>query len=374
MAIRVALITPPLDASGGVGRMMSYVVGSLPGKDIEITLLDTRGHSPHPALSIFPLQLAWLRLIFLGVGRRVDVAHINMSSHGSTMRKTAMLWTCRACSIPTVLHLHSGYYPEFYTKARGHLKAFLRRTFATADLVIVLGSVWRDFVCNQLGVSPNKVIVLPNGAPGPALVRAPQSRERAPLRMLFLGRLCKPKGVPELLAALASTDVRGKRWTARLVGDGDLAAHRAEAERLGIADRVEFLDWVDAERAQQLLAESHLLLLPSHAEGMPMSLIEAFAHGLPAIATPVGAIPDFLEHGSNGLLVTPGDPTQLADAILTILRDEPLRLRLAANARRTWEQKLDIASYTRTLVSHWRHLSASDSKGSPPPSRSHGHP
>jgi glycosyltransferase involved in cell wall biosynthesis len=338
--------------------MMSYIVPSMPSENVEIRLLDTRGRSPKPAMSIFPLVRSWLQLVFLALARKIDVAHINMSSHGSTVRKTAMLWTCRLLRIPTVLHLHSGFYPDFLARSPTIVKALLRRTFSTADVVIVLGSVWQDFVHSELKVPTERIAVLPNGSPGPTSLGAPLARNGAPLKMLFLGRMGRRKGVPEILKALASAHLRDKLWTARLVGDGDLATYRSQAESLGISDRVIFSEWVDTARTQQLLAESDLLLLPSRNEGLPMSVIEAFAYGLSVVSTPVGAIPDILEDGVNGLLVQPGDSAQLADAILTILQDEPLRLRLAESARRTWEEQLDIATYAPKLALCWHRLSA----------------
>lgn len=89
-----------------------------------------------------------------------------------------------------------------------------------------------------------------------------------------------------------------------------------------------------------------------------MSVIEAFAHGVPVVSTPVGAIPDIVTHGVNGFLVQPGNSGQLADALLKVLESEPQRLRLAQNARRTWEAHLDIASYSRELASCWHRVSA----------------
>jgi len=358
MATRVALITPPLDSSGGIGRLMSYVVTAMSADDITIRLLDPRGRSLRPILSVFPLARAWLELVRLVLTRRVDVAHINMSSHGSSIRKPVMLWTCRLFRVPVILHLHASEYPEFFDALPQLAKAFLRRTFSNADAVLVLGLRWQDYVCRELRVPAQKVTVLLNAAPGPDVIRAPQARGSDPLRMLFLGRLGKRKGVPEILQALADSRVRHESWIAVLAGDGDIALYRAEAERLGIDDRVTFSGWVDANDAQQLLIESDLLLLPSHAEGLPMSVIEAFAHGVPVVGTPVGAIPDILENGVNGLLVQSDDSVQLAEAILTLLHDEPQRLRLAENARRTWEERLDIASYVRELALFWHHVSA----------------
>jgi glycosyltransferase involved in cell wall biosynthesis len=357
MALRVALITPPLDSSGGIGRLMSYVLGSLPDDRIAVRLLDPRGRSRRPALSIFPLARAWLALLLLGLARRVDVAHINLSSHGSSIRKPVMLWTCRLLRIPAILHLHASEYERFYATLPRPVKALLRRTFASADAVLVLGEHYRRYVCEELGVPPRKVRTLLNGCPGPRTAGDPAPRGSDPLRILFLGRLGTRKGVPQALAALADARISRERWVAALAGDGEVALYRDQARSLGIDDRVSFPGWVDAGQASRLLRESHLLLLPSHAEGLPMSVIEAFAHGVPVVSTPVGAISDIVEHDVNGLLVPPGDSAALTEALLRLLGDEPLRLRLAANARRAWEKRLSIAAYTRELTSCWQALS-----------------
>jgi glycosyltransferase involved in cell wall biosynthesis len=357
-ATRVALITPPLDSSGGIGRLMSYVVSSIPADDIDIRVLDPRGPSQRPVLSIAPLMRAWLELVILGVAGRVDVAHINMSSGGSSLRKPVMLWTCRLFRVPVVLHLHASEYPEFFASMPRAAKALLRRTFSRADIVLVLGVRWQQYVCRELRVPAAKVSVLLNASPGPDLAPTLHPRNGDPLRVLFLGRLGKRKGVPEILQALADVRVRERAWTAVLAGDGDIAHYRLEARRLGLDDRVIFRAWLDAEEVSRLLADSHVLLLPSRAEGLPMAMVEAFAHAVPVVGTPVGAMPDVLEGGINGLIVRAGDSGQLADALLTLLDDEELRLRLARNARRTWEERLDIVAYTRSLAMCWRGVSA----------------
>lgn len=353
MAKRVALITPPLDSSGGIGRLMSYVLADVPREDVAVRLLDPRGHNRRPILSIFPLARAWAVFVLLALTRRVDLAHINVSSHGSSIRKSVMSWTCRLLGVPVVLHLHASEYQRFFAKLPQPAKALLRRTFAGADTVIVLGEHYREYVCRELEVPAGNVTVLLNGCPGPATPPSIQARERGPLRIAFLGRLGARKGVPDALTALADPRLRGEQWHASFAGDGDVERYRRQAHGLGIGDRVSFRGWMDTEQATRLLRESHLLLLPSHAEGLPMSVIEAFAHGVPVLSTPVGSIPDIVRDEVNGLLVAPGDTDGLAQALLSLLADEPLRLRLARNARRTWEERLSIASYTRELLGCW---------------------
>jgi glycosyltransferase involved in cell wall biosynthesis len=364
MATRVALITPPLDASGGIGRLMSYVAAASESDEVTIRLLDTRGRSVHPVLSIFPLLRAWLALLWLGLTRRVDVAHINVSSHGSSVRKPVMLWTCRLLRIPAILHLHASEYQEFFAGLPSPAKLLLRRTFAAADAVLVLGRSYREYVCGELAVPAEKVTVLLNGSPGPDAAPKLHARGSGPLRILFLGRLGNRKGVPELLRALADSRVRAAAWSATLAGDGEIEQYRSQVAALGLEERVSFPGWVDADRTRRLLLESHLLVLPSRAEGLPMSVIEAFAYAVPVVSTSVGAIADIVEHDVNGIIVPAGDSIALADAILTLLNDEPLRLRLARSARRTWEERLNISSYAQDLTSCWQ-LAATNALGEP---------
>src|SRR5438046_966010 len=137
--LRLALITPPLDASGGIGRLTGHVVADLASADVEITLLDPRGRSERPLLSILPLAQACARLLFLGARRRIDVAHVNIAARGSSVRKPVIVWTCRLARIPVVLHLHGGRYEEFFQRLPRPAKAFLRATFRRAHTVIVLG-------------------------------------------------------------------------------------------------------------------------------------------------------------------------------------------------------------------------------------------
>src|SRR5206468_805374 len=96
---------------------------------------------------------------------------------------------------------------------------------------------------------------------------------------------------------------------------------------LGLADRVDVTGWVGAAETDALLAGAHLLLLPSREEGLPMSVLEAIARGIPVVTTPVGAIPDVVQDGVQGLVVEPGDSGALAAAIAELLADEPRRRR-----------------------------------------------
>jgi glycosyltransferase involved in cell wall biosynthesis len=354
--LRVVVASPPLDASGGIGRVMSYALATIRPADAVVRVLDSRGHMPNPAYSLFPLLRVCVTLISLRLAHAVDVAHVNLSSHGSTLRKGAVVAVCRLAGIPVVLHLHACSYPEFFERLSMPAQQAVRRIFSSAASVVVLSNSWRRYVCDTLHVSPERVTVLPNAAPGALGTKPVQRLATEPARLVFLGRLGTRKGVPELLEALAGSRMRDQNWFATFAGDGDVEGYRQRAAELGIVNRTCFTGWLSATESSALLSRAHVLILPSHAEGSPMSVIEAFAHAVPVVATPVGGVPEVVVDSVNGMLTTPGDPDALADSLTQLLGDEQMRQEMGRRAHATWCHGHMIQSYTAQLLNVWRQV------------------
>src|SRR5204863_6670367 len=100
-------------------------------------------------------------------------------------------------------------------------------------------------------------------------------------------------------------------------------------------------------------------VLPSFAENLPMSILEAFACGIAVIATPVGAVTDVITHETTGLLVPPGDVDALTDALRRLIADGKLREALGAAAKRDHAQYYEIGAYTSQLTAIWLKAAAS---------------
>lgn len=164
-------------------------------------------------------------------------------------------------------------------------------------------------------------------------------------RVVFLGRLARSKGVDTLVVAAARLRTTGAHVL--LVGDGPARREvEAAARRLGLDGRLHVTGFVPHERTPAVLASADLLVLPSVYEELGTVLVEALQAGLPAVASNVGGIPEVVEHGRTGLLVEPGDPAALAEAIDAVLGDPALAERLAAAARERapqydWERVAD---------------------------------
>jgi glycosyltransferase involved in cell wall biosynthesis len=200
--------------------------------------------------------------------------------------------------------------------------------------------------------------------PYPIPIAATASEGRPPaasLRLLALGAYGEEKGSDDLLEAVARARASGCDVVLWLVGKplrrGDEERLRERAERLGVGSAVRILPPVPPEGVSEHLASAHVICLPSRREGLPLSLIEGMASGLPAIATPVGGIPDLVRDDQNGLLVPVGDIAALSAAIVRLERDEPVRRRLGAQAR------AHVEGLTRDVASQWARAYASAGSG-----------
>jgi len=153
-------------------------------------------------------------------------------------------------------------------------------------------------------------------------------------RLLYTGRLAAEKGLPVLMESLGRLKSRGYAFELTLVGDGpDRAALESLAKSAGIEPDVRFAGFAGQAEVLGHLQRSDILLLPSFAEGVPVSLMEAMACGLPVIATYVGGVVELVEHERTGQMVAAGDVQGLERAIARYLDDGDLRERVSRQGR-----------------------------------------
>jgi colanic acid/amylovoran biosynthesis glycosyltransferase len=176
--------------------------------------------------------------------------------------------------------------------------------------------------------------------------------------VLCPAQLVPVKGHRHLLDAAARLMARGIGFELWLAGDGPEAGALAQlVDRLGLGDRVRRLGFVPHAELLRLYGERRVdcVVLPSldlggglH-EGISVALIEAMAHGIPAIATSTGGLPELLGGGA-GVLVPPADPDALAGALERVLGSAGLRAELARAGRRRIEEEFDVVTITRELA------------------------
>lgn len=257
------------------------------------------------------------------------------------------------------------------------LRGFVRWALRISNAIVAISSYTAREIA-RFAKAP--VVVIPYTLPfseGGSHSRVPSA---GGFQVLFVGRLVERKGVKHLVEALARLPPElGARLV--IIGDGP---ERAALERgirdSGLGTRVELRGRVSDEELRATYASSDVLVLPSildargDTEGLGVVLLEAMSYGVPVVASDIGGITDIVEHNESGLLVPPGDPAALAQALERLARDPALAQRLGAageqRVRRAfgwpeimakWNQVYDGLARTRTDTA-----SAAESGATPP--------
>jgi glycosyltransferase involved in cell wall biosynthesis len=200
-------------------------------------------------------------------------------------------------------------------------------------------STWSKLEVVHCGVDPSEF---------PPVLRA-RARDEA-FHVLTVARLEDRKGHDVLLDAVVELRSRGLELGLTLAGDGPARDRlQRRVTELGLEDVVELIGPVDHERVADLHAQADAFCLPSFAEGVPVVLMEAMASGLPVVATRIMGVPELVEDGVSGLLVAPGRPSVLADALARLAVDPTLAQSLGAAARARVLDAFDIRASAEQL-------------------------
>jgi glycosyltransferase involved in cell wall biosynthesis len=285
-----------------------------------------------------------------------DLAHLHCWHGWDFWVSTRMAHAAHARGVASLLHLHGNFDALHPGWSRARRRAF-ERALSAPDRIAVLSESWKRWLADH--ADPTRIDVVPNGVDTQRFRPVGPRSARDEVRVLFLGtRDPDTKGAHDVLAAVpgivaAAPDVRfvfagedREGLAERCVANTPLAAHCTFAGAL------------DAAGIAAAYASADLLLLPSHREALPMVLLEAMACGLPVVASRLHAIEEVLPVPEGGFLVDPGDPAQLARAVVAAAGDPAWRRRAGAVNRARVEAGWDrrhfadalAASYERCLA------------------------
>jgi glycosyltransferase involved in cell wall biosynthesis len=207
---------------------------------------------------------------------------------------------------------------------------------------IALTEFARTLFVNNLGIDPAKIVVKPNAAPDPTVGQGSGGYA------LYVGRLSLEKGIETLLAAAR----HGFGMPLKVAGTGPLGAAVERAADDGV---LQYLGSQTPSQVSQLMRSARVLLIPSlWYEGLPMVVPEAFATGLPIVASNIGALSSLIAHGANGLLVPPGNHEALVEAVRTVALTPGLETLLRAEARSTYERSYRPEANVQQLLDIYR--------------------
>lgn len=251
--------------------------------------------------------------------------------------------TAHRAGIPLVITGHIGGLDALRgplgAAARVHERLVGRRSLRAADRAIAVSDPVREHLASLAPSVPIEVV--PNGVDHAAFGVRPSRERTGPFRALLVGRLVPNKGPDTAVEAMGILRERDVAVHLDIVGEGPLRDRLEQRVRtLGLTGHVTFHG--HREDMAAWYAASDVLLRPSLTEGMPLSLLEAMCARVPVVASDIPGNRSLVVDGSTGLLVPPGDPHRLADAIERLLRDPASSATLVARAAtsvagQTWE-------------------------------------
>lgn len=312
---------------------------------------------------------AFLRLRLTGTSPRLtdlltrlrpDLVHAHFGGDGWLVSRAAA-----DAGVPLVVTVHGHdvtRQPETPGAKGARYRRNLRTVFERAVVVVAVSKHIRDRAV-ALGADPDKVVVHHTGIPLAEPLVRPKKWD-----VVFVGRFVEKKGVDDLIDALAA--LPAPRPRALFIGTGPLeAAMRTRAAGLGLD--ATFLGEQDPRHVMHHLAESRLLAAPAKTaadgdtEGLPTTILEAAAQGLPTVSTRHSGIPEAVLHGETGLLGAEGDSTATAHHIQKLLGHQALRERLGHQARTHVETHFDLRRQSLLLEDLYDSVSSGARSGRP---------
>ena len=284
---------------------------------------------------------------------RAPIVHLHTCSGFSFFRSAVDMLAAQRLGARVLLHIHGAAFDRFFAEAGFLKRRLISASLSRADGVIALSKQWRRKLqdmapCGRICVVENAVAIPP--------LRQPRQREQmdSVCHFLLLARMDAWKGIDDLLTACARLRDRGVAFALTLAGPPGTAGNAEQMERK-IADRnlgsaVTYVGPALGREKLRLFESANVYVQPSHHEGMPISLLEALAHGLPVIATTVGAIPEIITQDQEGMLVPPHRPDLLAAAMSDLAGNPDRRARMSVATRCTAERRFSLDRLRDDLV------------------------
>ena len=358
----VIVAGPPLDQVGGMTSVVSQMLG-----------MDFNGRyhlEPLPfTLSSSATESWWhrgvrhvqqLQRLRAAIRRTTaPIIHLHTCSAFSFYRSTADMLAAQKVGCRAILHIHGAKFDAFYEGEPVWRRRLIRWSLSRADRVIALSSGWREKLRRMAPAA--RLVVVENAVEAPPV--RPARLDDGVCRFLLLARMDRWKGIDDLLSACALLHRDRVAFRLTLAGPpgtaGDATVLDEKIRRHKLENHVLYVGSVAGERKRELLEKADAYVQPSHHEGLPIALLEALAHGLPVVATRVGAIPEVIENQRHGLLLPPRHPELLAQAMHDLALGCGRRRGMSEAVRSLAANRFSIARFRDDLAELYDNLRAS---------------
>ena len=344
--IKVLMIGPDRSVHGGISGVVNNYYDAGITEKVDLNYIGTMVEGSK-LRKLWQAVKAYVK--FLAALPKYSIVHVNVASDSSYYRKSLFIKAAKRAGKKIVIHQHGGDFETFYEKEQNDRgRAKIRQVRGMGDVFLVLAPAWKNFFQNL--IQEERIVVFPDTIPIPARYQ----KEYGKQRVLFLGRLCKAKGVGELIQTMA--ELHSEFPAARLLLGGIWEDQELRTLAQRYPEFVTELGWISGKAKQEYLDICDIFALPSYFEGQSIAILEAMAHCCGIVASDTGGIPMMITDEQTGLLVPPGDKEELKKALRRMLENPELCRKLGENARCKAESGFSIESSIEQLVSIYRDL------------------
>jgi glycosyltransferase involved in cell wall biosynthesis len=352
MTVDLLVVGPANRDTGGVARYVTEQQRVLPD-DVRTRVFDVRTpRGTGVRRFLVALLVSVVDALRFPFRRRPDVVHVH-SSHRFAFYRAAyyVLVAAYVWRRPVVIHVHGSAFDEFVSSPPRHVAAIQDVVFGAVDRVIALSDYWKTVLDER--VPGEKVVIVPNAVDPTQYDPGTQTE---PPRIVFVSNLIERKGVAELTAAVERLHENGAPpFEVEIAGDGPL---RDRVQRLATdCENVTYRGYVSEAEKRALLESGSVFVLPTHAEGLPIALLEGMAGGNAVVSTAVGSIPEVLDD-DFGVVVGVGAADELAASLGGLLADPDGTTEMGKRSRRVVESEYSWPVVSERLAALYRELAA----------------
>lgn len=342
---KVLMIGPARSVHGGISGVVNNYYEAGLQEQIELCYIGTMVEGSKLRKL---LQAVWAFARFVCTIPFYEIVHVNVASDASFFRKSFFIRWAKLCRKKIVLHQHGGDFEGFYAKLNGAGKKKVCRVLCMGDLFLVLAPSYQRFFETITG--RKDIIVFPDA------IRIPKACKKSygQQKILFLGRLCKEKGIGELLQAMK--ELHAVYPSAKLYLGGIWENCELKEQIRGCEDYITWLGWVVGKEKGNYLEECDIFVLPSYFEGQSVAILEAMAYSCAVVASEVGGIVQMITSGETGILIEPQNVASLKKALEQVLSEQELCNRLGIQARRKVEREFSMEQNMDRLLSFYQKL------------------
>jgi glycosyltransferase involved in cell wall biosynthesis len=332
---RIVIISPSLDISkniGGISTVAGFVIKNNKKYNYSHFELGKYDKEKRSAFYLLRILKGWINWFFLMFRGKNIILHFNIAlEKRSLIRDAPLLLLAHFLKKKLVIHIHGGFYLEKEEMPKW-IKTVLTSILSGNEPKIVLSSLEQELIVRKY--QAKNVFVLPNSLDTEEAKKFKRvCLTETPLRLLFIGRIVKDKGIEYIFEALKVLREREVSFKFIMAGSGEDKDEYVGRFSETLGESFEYRGVISGDAKTDLLKECNVFLLPSFYEGLPISLLECMSFAQVPVVTDVGSIKNVVKDGLNGIIIRKYSSEDIYEAIIKLNTEKDLMVTLGTAAQ-----------------------------------------